>query len=163
MSVTTVHPEWVVPLSYDTLAYAVGLAKELHGLGTYGQDGPEFDWAYCRSTMIGVMNDPNYYFRLARDDTGYVGAVCGKVLTFYFSPKLMGVEDAWYVREGTKKRAAIGMRLMRGFVNWCLDTKGAVLVQSGDVAGIRTVAVDALYRHMGFTRFGTIYKYERAA
>ena len=42
-----------------------------------------------------------------------------------------------------------------------LIPKGAVLVQSGDVAGIRTVAVDALYRHMGFTRFGTIYKYAR--
>ena len=88
--------------------------------------------------------------------------MCGKVVTFYFSPQLMGVEDAWYVREGTPKRAAIGMALMRGFVSWCLDTKGAVLVQSGDVAGIRTVAVDALYRHMGFTRFGTIYKYARA-
>jgi hypothetical protein len=153
---------WYVPLSPDNLAYAVGLAKELHALGTYGQNGPEFDWDYTCCTMLGVMRDPNYYFKLAWVDGVCVGAVCGKVVTFYFSPKIMGVEDAWYVREGTKKRAAIGMRLMRGFVDWCIDTKGAVLVQSGDVAGIRTVAVDALYRHMGFTRFGTIYKYERA-
>ena len=111
--------------------------------------------------MVGIMDDPNYYFRLAREGSEFVGAVCGKVVTFYFSPQLMGVEDAWYVREGTPKRAAVGMALMRGFVSWCLDTKGAVIVQSGDVAGIRTVAVDALYRHMGFTRFGTIYKYAR--
>jgi hypothetical protein len=153
-----------VPLDMDNLGYAVGLAKELHALGTYGRDGPEFDWNWCRNTMVYTMSDPNYYFRLARDDDGaYVGAVCGKVVVFYFSPRGMGVEDAWYVREGTPWRAAIGMRLMRGFVGWCLDTKGALLVQSGDVAGIRTVAVDALYRHMGFTRFGTIYKYERAA
>lgn len=143
------------------LAYAVGLAKELHGLGTFGRDGPEFDWSYCRRTMLGVMNDENCYFMLARVDGLYVGAVCGKVVTFYFSPKLMGIEDAWYVREGTPKRAAIGIRLMRGFVAWCFD-RGAVIVQSGDVAGIRTVGVDALYRHMGFTRFGTIYKYARA-
>ena len=143
------------------LAYAVGLAKELHGLGTFGRDGPEFDWSYCRRTMLGVMNDPNCYFMLARDESGYVGAVCGKVVTFYFSPKLMGIEDAWYVREDTPRRAAIGVRLMRGFVAWCFD-RGAVIVQSGDVAGIRTVGVDALYRHMGFTRFGTIYKHARA-
>jgi hypothetical protein len=143
------------------LAYAVGLAKELHGLGTFGRDGPEFDWSYCRRTMLGVMNDLNCYFMLARDESGYVGAVCGKVVTFYFSPKLMGIEDAWYVREGTPRRAAIGVRLMRGFVAWCFD-RGAELVQSGDVAGIRTVGVDALYRHMGFTRFGTIYKHARA-
>lgn len=153
----------IVPLDMENLSYAVGLAKELHGLGCFGRDGPEFDWDYCRSTMLSVMHDPNYYFRLALDDTGYVGAVCGKVVTFYFSPKLMGVEDAWYVREGTKKRAAIGIALMRGFVSWCLDTQHTELVQSGDVAGIRTVAVDALYRHMGFTRFGTIYKYAREA
>lgn len=157
---STVHPEWMVPLNHSNLAYAVGLAKELHALGCFGRDGPEFDWSYCRRTMVEAIRDPNYYFMLARVDDQYVGAVCGKLVTFYFSPKLMGIEDAWYVREGTKNRAAIGMRLMRGFVNWCFSNN-AELVQSGDVAGIRTVAVDALYRHMGFTRFGTIYKYAR--
>ena len=150
-----------IPLSLDNLAYAVGLAKELHSLGSFGRDGPAFDWVYCAHTMQVAMHDPNYYFMLACDDTGYVGAVCGKVLPFYFSSKLMGIEDAWYVREGTSSRAAIGMKLMRGFMDWCIDEKGAILVQSGDVAGIRTVAVDALYRHMGFTRFGAVYKFAR--
>lgn len=149
----------VCPLDHDNLAYAVGLAKELHGLGTFGRDGPEFDWEFCKRTMQRVMQDPNYYFRLARDGTGYVGAVCGRVTPFYFSPKLAGFEDAWYVREGTIKRASIGIALMRGFVDWCINTKGAVLVQSGDIAGIRTVGVDSLYRHMGFARFGQVYKY----
>ena len=82
------HSQVIVPLDMENLSYAVGLAKELHGLGCFGRDGPEFDWDYCRSTMLGVMHDPNYYFRLALDDTGYVGAVCGKVVTFYFSPEL---------------------------------------------------------------------------
>ena len=141
----------IIRLSIDNLPYAVGLAKELHGLGTFGRDGPEFDWDHCMRTMVHFMHDPNYYFALARDVTGYVGAVCGRVLPFYFSPKLVGIEDAWYVREGTTKRAAIGMQLMRGYVNWCIDEKGAVLVQTGDIAGIRTVGVDAIYRHMGFT------------
>jgi ribosomal protein S18 acetylase RimI-like enzyme len=107
------------------------------------------------------IDDVNYYFRMARDDTGYVGAVCGSVAPFFFSPSLMGVEDAWYVREGTPNRAAIAMRLMRGFVDWCLDDKGAVLVQTGDIASIDTLAVDTLYRRMGFTRFGTVYKFVR--
>jgi hypothetical protein len=151
----------LVPLDLDNMPYAVGLARELHSLGSFGRDGPEFDWDWCRRTMLHTLGDANYYFMLARDDTGYVGAVCGKVVSFYFSSKCMGIEDAWYVREGTKFRAAIGVRLMRSFVDWCIDTKGAVLVQSGDVAGIRTVAVDALYRHMGFTRFGAVYKYVR--
>ena len=152
----------ITRLGPDNLSYAVGLARELHNLGTFGQEGPEFDWNFCKRTMQGVMHDPNYYFALAHNKGSYVGAVCGKVVQFYFSPKIMGIEDAWYVREGTVKRAATGIALMRGFVSWCLDIKGAVLVQSGDVAGINTVGVDAMYRHMGFTRFGTIYRYKRS-
>lgn len=153
----------IVPLTLENMSYAVGLARELHGLGTFGRDGPPFDWDFCAGTIRCAYERDDYYFRLAQVDGEYVGAVCGKVEQFYFSPYLMGIEDAWYVREGTPKRASVGIALMRGFVAWCLDTKRAVLVQSGDIAGIRTVGVDAMYRHMGFTRYGTIYKYARNA
>ena len=152
----------IVPLNHSNLAHAVGLARELHAQGTYGVNGPMFNWDYCKAMMDFAMRQPDYYFTMALVDGTYVGAVCGKVVPFYFSPKLMGVEDAWYVRDGTPKRAAVGAKLMRGFVDWCLDEKHAVFVQCGDVAGINTVAVDALYRHLGFTRFGNVYKYARA-
>jgi hypothetical protein len=148
-------------LSHDNLSYAVGLARELHGLGTFGTSGPEFDWGFCRQTMLSNMANPNTYFMLARDDTGYVGAVVGHVESFFFSPRVLGVEQAWYVREGTARRAAIGMQLMRGFIDWCMNEKQAVEVQSGDIAGIRTVGVDAIYRRLGFTRYGVIYKFAR--
>jgi hypothetical protein len=74
---------------------------------------------------------------------------------------VLGIEQAWYVREGTARRAAIGMQLMRGFIDWCMNEKQAVEVQSGDIAGIRTVGVDAIYRRLGFTRYGVIYKFAR--
>lgn len=150
-----------MPLDERNLAYAVGLAKELHGLGTFGRDGPEFDWNYCMAVLGSTITQPDYYFHLAKVDDTYVGAVCGRVIPFHFSPRLLGIEDAWYVREGTEKRASIGMKLMMGFVKWCIDDNKAIMVQSGDIAGIRSVAVHALYRHMGFTRYGTLYKYER--
>ena len=153
----------IVPLTTDNVAYAVGLARELHSLGTFGQNGPEFDWDYTLRTMLATLGDPNYYFRLAMVDADYVGAVCGKVVPFYFSPRGQGIEDAWYVRSGVRYRASIAMALMRGFVAWCLDERKAVLVQTGDIASINPSAVDALYRHMGFKRFGSIYKYAREA
>jgi hypothetical protein len=148
-------------LNTCNVAYAVGLAKELHALGTFGADGPEFDWDHCMRTMQHVMQSPTHYFRLARDDTGYVGAVVGHVEAHFFSPQLMGIEEAWFVREDTVNRAAIGLRLMRGFVEWCIHEKGALSVQSGDIASIQSVGVDALYRRMGFARLGVIYKYVR--
>lgn len=149
-------------LNDDNLPYAVGLAKELHGLGKFGEIGPSFDWDYTRRVFAGIGASPNGHFRMAVDDDGtYVGAVCGRVYPFIFSPRLFGLEDAWYVREGTPKRAAIAMNLMREFVRWCLDDKGATLVQTGDIAAINSHAVDTLYRHMGFTRFGTIYMFQR--
>jgi hypothetical protein len=43
-------------LNRDNLPYAVGLAKELHGLGTFGTDGPPFDWDFCRATMERSLN-----------------------------------------------------------------------------------------------------------
>ena len=146
----------------ENLSYAVALARELHGLGKFGEIGPPFDWDTTRRNFTGICLSPNGYFCLAVDDDGtYVGAVCGRVYPFIFSPRLFGLEDAWYVREGTPKRAAIASTLMRGFVNWCLDEKGAVLVQTGDVAAIHSHAVDTLYRHLGFKRFGTIYMFQR--
>lgn len=148
-------------LAAHNVAFAAGLARELHGLGTFGEHGPAFDWDHTMNTMMRAMYDPSVFFLMAKLDHEYVGAVTGRVQTFYFSPKLMGVEDAWYVREGTPKRASIGWILMHEFVKWCMDEHKTVLVQSGDIAGIRTVGVDALYRRMGFTRFGAIYKYAR--
>ena len=148
-------------LGENNLAYAVGLARELHGLGYFGHNGPEFEWDFCHATMLYNMTNKFYYFNLAKVDNEYVGAVCGKVESFFFSPKFLGVEDAWYVREGTPKRASVGMKLMHGFMDWCFETHNAELIQTGDIAGIRSIAVDTLYRHMGFERFGTIYKYVR--
>jgi hypothetical protein len=152
-----------VPLNADNLAFAVNMASALHAISTFGDSGPAFDWEHCSNAMRRTIGAPDYYFMLARDETGYVGAVCGRVIPFYFSPRMLGVEEAWYVREGTKYRASVAIHLMDGFVNWCLDTKQAVMVQSGDVAGVRSVGVDALYRHMGFTRYGAIYRYMREA
>lgn len=144
------------------MAYAVGLAKELHGLGTFGADGPDFNWEFCKNTMTRIMQDPNHYFRLARDDTGYVGAVVGYVVPHFFSAEMMGIEEAWFVRLDTVNRASVGMKLMRGFVEWCINEKRALSVQSGDIASIQSVGVDALYRRMGFARLGVIYKFARA-
>lgn len=147
-------------LSRHNLPHATALAKELHNLGRYGVLGPPFDWDFVYAGLAYSLDDPNSYVRLAVDDDGiYVGGVRGHVSPFTFSPALLGIEDCWYVREGTPKRAAVAMNLMHEFMSWCMKEKGAVHVQTGDVAAIHSHAVDTLYRHMGFRRFGTIYVY----
>lgn len=149
-------------LSEQNLSYGVAIAKELHSLGKFNELGPPFDWDFAYRCFANVCRDPDSYMRLAVGDDGiYVGAVCGHVYPFMFNPRVQGIEDGWYVREGTPKRAAVAMNLMRGFVDWCLDEKGALLVQTGDIAAIHSHAVDVLYRHMGFKRFGTIYMFQR--
>jgi hypothetical protein len=149
-------------LSMENLPYGVAIARELHGLGTFGANGPAFDWDFALRTFAGICNSPFGYMRMAVDDDGvYVGAICGRVYPFVFSPRLQGIEDGLYVREGTPKRASIAINLVRGFVDWCLDEKGALIVQTGDIASINSHAVDVLYRHIGFKRFGTIYVFQR--
>ena len=151
------HAVKYVGLTLENIPYAAQLGKELYSLGAFNMVGPEFDWDFTIRSLRYAMDDPMRYLRFAVDDDGtFTGGVFGHVASFFCSPKLMGIEDGWYVREGTPYRARVAMTLMRGFVDWALDEKGALLVQSGDVAAINSHAVDTLYRHMGFTRFGTI-------
>ena len=151
----------IVPLHYSNVPFAVALAQEMHKLSTFETDGPPFDWDYTYKNMAGTITDRQYYFRLAFTEDGYCGAVCGRVMPYYFSPKLFGVEEAWYVREGTPSRAKVATALMMGFVDWCLEAQGAHMVQSGDIAAINSLGVDTLYKHLGFKRNGSAYQYMR--
>lgn len=154
----------IVPFDEGNVAYAVQLGKELVAAGTFSLSGPEFDWDYTMASTRQLMGLDNYYLRLAYDDDNApCGFMAGHVFPFYFSPKLGAFEDAWFVRPGTKSRTKIAVALMRGFVGWALDVRGALLVQSGDIASIDSLAVDSLYKHMGFKRFGSVYKYAREA
>ena len=146
----------------DEIAYLVQLGKELVMAGTFGVDGPEFDWNYTLMNTKRTLDLPDYYIRMAWDDNEVpCGFVAGHLTPFFFSPKLMAVEDGWFVRAGTPSRAKIAMQLMRGMMHWAIEEKQAVLLQTGDIASIDTVAVWALYNKLGFTRFGAIYKYAK--
>jgi hypothetical protein len=102
--------------------------------------------------------------RFGIDDAGtYVGFVGGHMDTFFFSPKRFAQEDGWYVRPGTIGRTKIAAMLMRGFVTWGLDTMEGLHVIGGDIADIDSLAVDSIYKHLGFHRYGTVYKYARVA
>lgn len=153
----------IEPVGEHNVANVVGLGRELVTLGSFGNT-IGFDWDHAMRNTLHAMRSVDYYIRVALDDNGaYCGFIGGHMDTFFFSPVRYGQEDAWYVREGTPFRAKIAFSLMRGFVDWCITTNRAKLVQSGDVAAINTVAVDGLYTRLGFRRFGTIYKYEREA
>jgi len=140
------------------VSYCVALAKELHTLGTFGRQGPEFDWDWCVKQCHRILSSRNYYGRFAVDDSGtYVGGLMGHLDSFMFSPKLMALEDAFYVRAGTPKRAQVGAMLMKGFCEWAFGN-GAVLVQTGDIAAIDSHAVYRFYMQMGFEKFGVVYQ-----
>lgn len=140
------------------MGYAIALGKELHGLGSFHDVA--FDYEYILQSTRNAMSNPNWFCRIVNDDNEWRGIMVGYVDTFLFSPQLLATECMLYVREG-KSRAKLAMMLVRAFVSWALDDRGATHVQTGDVASINSTAVDALYRRLGFERFGIIYKYSR--
>lgn len=145
----------------NEVAYVVGLCKELHALGSY-RHIPVDDAYLYRFVLNAILHD-DYYVQVAIDDDGiFVGFVAGMVVPMVFTPRRIGVEHAWYVREGTKNRGKTAARLMRNFVDWCVMEKSVIHVQAGDVANINSTAVDGLYRVLGFKRAGTIYMYKEA-
>jgi hypothetical protein len=149
----------IVQVDESNVGYAVGLGQELVSASVFGDTGPAFDWQHTLASTRHAASSPHYFIRLAQSDDGsYTGFVGGHLSPFFFSPRLMGIEDAWFVREGAPDRTKAAMMLMRAFVDWCID-RDAVLVQSGDIANINSVATDTLYKRLGFRRFGTAYKY----
>jgi hypothetical protein len=108
-----------------------------------------------------ITQDKTWHAEMSLIDGVHTGLMLGRVQPFSFSPRLFGDEVLWYVRQGSPNRTKLAAELMQRFVNWAIDERGAVRVQTGDIANIDTLAVDALYRHLGFTRYGTIFKYER--
>jgi len=152
----------IVQVDESNVGYAVGLGQELVSKSSFGTTGPEFDWQYALASTRQSASAPSYFIRLAQHTDGsYTGFVGGHLSTFFFNPAIFAIEDAWYVREGSPDRTKAAVMLMRAFVDWAMVEKKAVLVQSGDVAGINSIAVDTMYRRLGFKRWGSIYKYTK--
>jgi hypothetical protein len=142
------------------MGYAIALAKELHTLGSF-RDIP-FDYEHIKRSTLHMIAAPTWFKYMAMDDNEtYCGVMIGQVDSFFFSPRLLANEYALYVREGTPSRAILASMLVRAFIKWAYDVHNVTHVQTGDVASINSVGVDALYRRLGFERFGVIYKYSR--
>jgi hypothetical protein len=152
----------LVKVDATNVAYCVALCKELMELSSFKTMGYEFDWQFTMQAMqrFSVRHDC-YLYMSQLDDGEYTGFVGGHVEPFFFSPRLFGLENAWYVRKLSQGRTIAAIRLMRGFMKWATEEHGVTLIQSGDVAAINSIAVDRLYRHLGFKRFGVIYSYTK--
>lgn len=154
-------PQLIIePVRAVTIPYASAFGAELHAMGSLSH--VPFEPEYNRAVIASKINDPSWWMRLARtvDNDAYCGIMVGYVSPFVFSQRLWGHEELLYVREGTKYRGAIALNLVTKFVEWCYD-RGAVVVHTGDIAAINSMAVDALYRHAGFYRAGSIYEHRR--
>ena len=149
----------IVTVTPDNASYAVQLGQEVHAMSSL-RDIP-FDWRHSLECICMATRDPTWHLEMSYVGQVFTGLMIGRVQPFTFSRELFGDEVLWYVRQGSPYRTKNAVELMHRFVNWAIDTKGAVRVQSGDIANIDSLAVDALYRHLGFTRYGVIYKYER--
>lgn len=147
-----------VGLTPGNIPYAVALARELHSLGVFGRQGPEFNWDFCTQSFIECANDRRAYARFAvNDQNEYVGGIVAHLAPFFFSPEVMAVEDALYVKEDVPKRAATAAMLVKGLVEWA-SSNNAVLVQTGDIAAIDSHAVYRFYTQIGFEKFGVVYQ-----
>jgi len=147
-------------LNKINLPYAVEIIKEFHSLSAMSKY--EFNWDYMYRNGEFILSQPTYFCMLAVDETEtYCGIVSAYTTPFFFSPQLQAVETCWYVREGTKERTKIAVKLMKSLIDWAFNEKAVVMLQSGDVACIEPLAVDEMYRRLGFKRYGTIFQLEK--
>lgn len=144
-------------LSDENKTEVFKLIKELVSLGSFN-DLP-FDEKHTMKTIEHSLRTPGYFTLLSKDTeyNEYTGIVAGHLSQMLFAPITIAIEMCWYVREGAYQRTLTGKRLMQTFEKWAFDN-GAKIIQTGEVAGINSVAIDRMYRLLGFSRAGTIYQ-----
>lgn len=128
----------------------------------YPSIGIPFDWNHTMDRLYDTCHRPDYYMCMAQHDDVYTGVVAGHVTCHVFSPQVLAHEDVWYVRPDTPERTKTAIALMRDLMQWTKE-RGATMLLAADSASISPLAVDRLYRHLGFKRFGSLYKYQEEA
>lgn len=148
-----------VPLSIDNAPDFVRIGAEMHLVSDYKHI--PYDYDYCLLSAQHATTDPNQFARLSIDSHDrYTGIISGHVEPFIFSTRLFAMETTWYVRPGTPMRASAACALMDRFLEWAFDDWHCVHVLSSDTANISSRGVDAIHRHVGFRRNGSVFIYD---
>ncbi len=94
-------------------------------------------------------------------DDQLIGGFVGRIGGDWFNHMKIAFDDCLYVKPEFRKSRAAYM-LVKGFINWA-TLMGASRIQCGTTTGVEFDSCIRLYKHFGFTEYGTILDLELKA
>jgi GNAT superfamily N-acetyltransferase len=90
-----------------------------------------------------------------------IGGFVGRIGGDWFNNTKIAFDDVLYVKPEFRKSKAAYM-LIKSFISWA-TLMGASRIQCGTTTGVESEACIRLYKHFGFTEYGTILDMELKA
>lgn len=90
-----------------------------------------------------------------------IGGFVGRIGGDWFNNIKIAFDDALYVKPEFRKSRAAYM-LIQAFIRWA-QLMGASRIQCGTTTGVESAACIRLYKHFGFTEYGTVLDLELKA
>ena len=90
-----------------------------------------------------------------------IGGFVGRIGGDWFNDTKIAFDDVLYVKPEFRKSRAAYM-LIQSFIRWA-QLMGASRIQCGTTTGVESAACIRLYKHFGFTEYGTVLDLELKA
>ena len=98
---------------------------------------------------------------LVEQDQQIIGGFVGRIGGDWFNNTKIAFDDVLYVKPEFRKTRAAYV-LIQTFIGWAVGM-GADRIQCGTTTGVESAACIRLYKHFGFTEYGTILDLELKA
>lgn len=98
---------------------------------------------------------------LVEHEKQIIGGFVGRIGGDWFNDTKIAFDDALYVKPEFRKTRASYM-LIQAFIRWA-QLMGASRIQCGTTTGVESAACIRLYKHFGFTEYGTVLDLELKA
>ena len=98
---------------------------------------------------------------LVEHEKQIIGGFVGRIGGDWFNDTKIAFDDALYVKPEFRKSRAAYM-LIQAFIRWA-QLMGVSRIQCGTTTGVESAACIRLYKHFGFTEYGTVLDLELKA
>ena len=98
---------------------------------------------------------------LIEHDEQIIGGFVGRIGGDWFNNTKIALDDCLYVKPEFRKSRAAYM-LIQAFIRWA-QLMGADRIQCGTTTGVESNSCIRLYKHFGFTEYGTVLDLELKA
>lgn len=143
------------PATQEDIPRLVELGTMLHDISAYA--GSAYNPEKVARFLGDLVNGLGVVF-VAEVSGEVVGGFAGAITEQWFSDDLIAYDYSFFI-EPSRRHGILATRLMLAFREWA-RIKGAKEIHVGIMTGMQVEGTTRLYRHLGFSYTGPLFKME---